>query len=333
MRNVSKAEHPHGSLPAISLRRDDAGAARAILAGVPRPDDRWASGYPAEGDREAASLALRIDEPPRRHRRSVATRSCARTRTPSSEGLVPRPSGHCWAPSRSDTASPTRSATAATRRRRSTRWSRSRTAARGCQVTARTDPANGPSRRALERCGFTTVSIDQEYVHHVLECPGPASGADDLGDASIVSDEAGPVGETPACEQTPGGADERDRLDLLRFERAGRSTRQHLEHPSGGTTRPLDHDRVPAGRTRPVDRAPRDDRPGRRLRRAVTVAQPRARASKRLATSGLATALRREPPRRSRHARDEVESKERRLAGKRQRSATKSGRQRPSPED
>jgi RimJ/RimL family protein N-acetyltransferase len=173
------AEHPRGSLPAISLRRVDAAGARAILAGVPRPEDRWASGYPAEGDREAASLALRsigqLDGSPF---------CCYEIVVPG--GLVVGGAGFHAPPDADGVVEIGYGVADSVRNRRYAQAAIHAlvviAAAGGAtRVTARTDPENRPSRRALERCGFETVAIDHEYAHHALDCPRPVPGACEFG--------------------------------------------------------------------------------------------------------------------------------------------------------
>jgi RimJ/RimL family protein N-acetyltransferase len=155
-------------LPRITLRPVDEVRARAILDRTPCADDVWISGYPAEGDIEAAVMTLKslpsIDQTPFASYEIVdelgRTVGGAGFHGPPDQGGVVE-IGYGIAPSvrnRGFAKSAIKELIAIA-------------VSQGASlIVARTDPENRPSRRALEWSGFVFDRVDDRYAHHSLAC-------------------------------------------------------------------------------------------------------------------------------------------------------------------
>jgi RimJ/RimL family protein N-acetyltransferase len=156
------------ALPSITLRRVDEVHARAILDRVPYANDRWVAGYPAEGDVEAAGMALRsirsiIDSPFACYEVIDVTGQTVGGAgfhgPPGPTGVVEI--GYGIAPSVRNRGF----AKAAIRELKEIAISNGAN-----RIIARTDPENRPSQRALEKSGFVLDRHDAEFAHLSFQC-------------------------------------------------------------------------------------------------------------------------------------------------------------------
>jgi RimJ/RimL family protein N-acetyltransferase len=156
------------TLPSIALRRLDAARARAIVDRKPCDGDTWVTGYPADGDVEAAGLAIRTGS-------ADETTPFACYEVVDDLGRIIGGAGFHGPPGPDGIveigygiAPPMRNrgfAKAAIRELVAIA-----TDGGAQKVTARTDPSNEPSRRALEQMGFSIDRLDNEFVHLSFEC-------------------------------------------------------------------------------------------------------------------------------------------------------------------
>ena len=155
------------AIPSIWLRRINATRARAILDRSPCADDRWADGYPTDGDLEAAGLALK----------AMATNPdtpFACYEIVDAAGVIVGGAGFHGLPSHDGVVEIGYGIAASVRNQGFARAAigvlvaiASEHGAR--RVVARTDPSNTASVRALARNGFLVEKDDAQYVHHLLD--------------------------------------------------------------------------------------------------------------------------------------------------------------------
>jgi L-amino acid N-acyltransferase YncA len=151
-------------LPGVSVRRLDAVRARAVLDARPVAGDRWGKGYPAEGDIDAARMAIRMTAD------GNETPFCA-YEVLDVTGQVVGGAGFHGPPNIDGTVEIGYGIAPGARQRGYA------TSAIGAlldiaringatSVVARTQPDNVPSRRALESAGFRCTSVSGGYAHH-----------------------------------------------------------------------------------------------------------------------------------------------------------------------
>jgi RimJ/RimL family protein N-acetyltransferase len=156
------------TLPSITLRRLDTRRAKAIIDREPCLGDHWVSGYPAEGDVEAAAMALRTLT-------VQGSSPFACYEVVDAVGRIVGGAGF-HGPPRFDGVVEIGYGVAPSIRNRGFAKAAIRALVSiaiengAKQIVARTDPENQPSRRALERMGFAFDHLDEDFAHLVFDC-------------------------------------------------------------------------------------------------------------------------------------------------------------------